>query len=255
MTAPSLPPAFLEIPLAHRGLHGPGVPENSRAAVEAAAAAGYGIEIDLQLSADGVPMVFHDASLDRMTGARGPVRSRDAAELGRIGLKGGDEGIPTFAEVVALVAGRVPLLVELKDQTGTFGPSDGAFERAVAAAAEGYAGDLAFMSYSPALAAGMAQAAPARPRGLVTEAYRPAHWPGLPRDKRRELAKMEAVEEIGAAFVSHGWRALHMPRIAELKARGLPVLSWTVRSAREEAKARRHADNITFEGYLPACAP
>ena len=255
MSAPPLPPAFLTIPLAHRGLHGPGVPENSRAAVAAAIAAGYGIEIDLQVSSDGVPMVFHDSALSRLTAAEGPVRARTAAELGAIRLKGGDEGIPTFAEILALVAGRVPLLVELKDQTGVFGPSDGAFERAVAAVAEGYGGDVAFMSFSPALVAGMAQAAPGRPRGVVTEAYLPEDGPGLPEETRRALASMLAVDWVGAAFVSHDWHALDMPRVAELKARGLPILCWTIRSAEQEAQARRVADNITFEGYPAARAP
>ncbi|MEM9757332.1 MAG: glycerophosphodiester phosphodiesterase family protein, partial [Pseudomonadota bacterium] len=81
-----MPREFLGPPIAHRGLHGPGVPENSLAAVSAAVAAGYGIELDLQVSADGVAMVFHDATLDRMTAACGPVRSRPAAELAALGL-------------------------------------------------------------------------------------------------------------------------------------------------------------------------
>ena len=135
--APPLPAAFLERPIAHRALHGPGRPENSRAAIRAAVAAGYGIEIDVQPSADGVAMVFHDADLDRLTGTAGPIRGRTAADLARLPLHGGDEGIPTLAEVLALVAGRVPLLVEIKDQDGALGPGVGALEAATAAACAG----------------------------------------------------------------------------------------------------------------------
>ena len=97
-----LPAAFLTRPIAHRALHDRAArrPENSRAAIRAAIAAGYGIEIDLQLSADGVPMVFHDETLDRLTAERGPVRARSARELGEIRLKGSEDRIPTLAQVL-----------------------------------------------------------------------------------------------------------------------------------------------------------
>ena len=119
----TLPPAFLRLPIAHRALHdrAQGRPENSRAAIRAAIAAGYGIEIDLQASADGVAMVFHDDDLGRLTGATGPVRARTAAELGAIRLTDAEDGIPTLAEVLEIVAGRVPLLIEIKDQSGEMG--------------------------------------------------------------------------------------------------------------------------------------
>ena len=106
--------------MAHRALWdlSKGRPENSVAAVRAAVEHGYGIEIDLQLSADGVAMVFHDYDLDRLTGARGPVRARSAADLSGIALAGGDEGIPTLTDVLEATGGRVPLLIELKEQSG-----------------------------------------------------------------------------------------------------------------------------------------
>jgi glycerophosphoryl diester phosphodiesterase len=250
MTA--LPDGFLARPVAHRALHGPGRPENSRAGVRAAVAGGWGIEIDLQLSADGVPMVFHDAGLSRLTAASGPVRGRRAAELGAIPLKGGAEGIPTFAEVLEIVGGRVPLVVEIKDQSGEMGPTDGALERAAAEVASGYDGPLAFMSFNPHAVAVLAEAAPGLPRGLVTCAFRPEDWPGLRRARLAELAAIGDVARVGAAFVSHGHRDLGMERVAELKAQGLPVLCWTVRSPAETAAALRVADQITFEGFVPA---
>jgi glycerophosphoryl diester phosphodiesterase len=253
MTAPApLPHGFLARPVAHRALHGPGRPENSRAAVRAAVAGGWGIEIDLQLSADRVPIVFHDAGLARLTAETGPVRERSAEALGAIPLTGSDEGIPTFAEVLGIVGGRVPLLVEIKDQSGIMGPTDGALERAAAEAVRGYDGPLAFMSFNPHAVAAVAEAAPGIPRGLVTCAFRPEDWPGLPPDRCAELAAMGDVPRVGAVFVSHGHRDLSMPRVAELQSRGLPILCWTIRSAAEAAAAMRVADQITFEGFDPS---
>jgi len=146
-----LPRAFLEVPLAHRGLHdiADGRPENSRAAIRAAIDAGYGVEIDVQMSADGTAMVFHDHALDRLTEAKGALRVRTAAQLRAIPLSGGEEGIPDLEEVLDLVAGRVPVLIEVKDQDGAMGPGVGALETAVAQAVDGYAGPLALMSFNP----------------------------------------------------------------------------------------------------------
>ncbi len=244
-----LPQAFRDTPIAHRAYHGPGAPENSRAAIRAAIATGYGIEIDLQLSADGVAMVFHDYELDRLTGASGTVRMRGAAHLQQIGLSGSDETIPTFAEVLDLVAGQVPLLVELKDQDGAMGDALGPLEEATARDLAGYAGPVAVMSFNPHAMARMAKLAPDVPRGLTTCAYEAAHWPTLPDARRAALRTIPDFESVGASFISHHWSDLGNPRVAELKAQGTPILCWTIRSPDDEAQARRIADNITFEHY------
>ena len=156
---PRLPDAFLRAPLAHRALHDvtDGRPENSRAAIRAAIAQGYGIEIDLQLSADDQAMVFHDYALDRLTDGTGPVRAVPAGTLGAMSLLGGDEGIPTLDEVLDLVAGQVPLLIEIKDQDGAMGDNIGPLEASTAAALKGYDGPVAVMSYNPHAVARMAQ--------------------------------------------------------------------------------------------------
>lgn len=251
--SPELPAAFLGAPLAHRGLHdrAAGRIENSRAAVAAAVAAGYGIEIDVQRAADGEAMVFHDAALARLTGAAGLVADHDAAALGRLRLNGGDEGIPTLAEVLALVAGRAALLVEVKDQDGALGPAVGPLEARVAALLAAYDGPVAVMSFNPHAVAALAGAAPDLPRGLTTCAFDRADWP-LPDYRRAELAGIADFDRVGAGFVSHDRRDLGSPAVARLKALGVPVLTWTVRSAAEEAAARRVAGNITFEGYAAA---
>lgn len=244
---------FYDVPFAHRALHdvADGRPENSRAAIRAAIASGYGIEIDVQLSADGAAMVFHDYALDRLTGARGAVRLETARDLAQIKLTGGDEGIPDLREVLELVAGRVPLLIELKDQDGGMGPDIGPLEGATAAALRGYAGLVAVMSFNPHSVARMAELCPDMPRGIVTSAYRHEDWP-LPRATCDRLREVPDYGRVGAMFISHEVDDLTRPRVAELKAEGAMVCCWTVRSAAQEAQARQIADNITFEGYAAA---
>ena len=246
-----LPTAFVQTPLAHRALHDKarGRPENSIAAIRAAVAGGYGIEIDVQPSSDGRAMVFHDYDLGRLTAQKGPIRQRSAAELAQIGLLGGNEAVPTLAAVLAEVAGRVPLLIEIKDQDGVMGPNVGPLEHAVADDLKDYQGDVALMSFNPHSVAALAQAAPNHPRGITTCGYNAADWPLLPEVTRAKLRTIPDYSDVGASFISHGWKDLQDPRVAELKATGAKVLCWTIRSTSDETAARRVADNITFEGY------
>ena len=247
----TLPASFLKTPLAHRAFHdvAQGRPENSRAAIRAAISAGYGIEIDLQLTADNQAMVFHDYGLNRLTETDGTIRQKTAEQAMRIRLSGGDgEGIPGFAEVLELVAGQVPLLVELKDQDGAMGPDVGPLEEAAAAALMGYSGDVAVMSFNPHSVARMADLLPDVPRGLVTSAYIPGDWPLAPAicDHLRGIPDFDRV---GACFISHEVEDLARARVQALRASGVPVLCWTVKSPQIEMQARLLADNITFEGY------
>lgn len=250
---PRLPAAFTTHPIAHRALHdaGAGVIENSPTAIDRAVRAGYGIEIDLQLSADGVPMVFHDGTLDRLTAARGPVRDRTAQELGDIRLSGSEDRIPTLAQVLDRIGGEVPLLIELKDQSGGLGQADTALEDATARCLAGYTGAVAVMSFNPYMMDAMQRLAPEVPRGLTTCGYIPSQWPKLTPEACATLRAITHFEAVGASFVSHDWTDLGSPRVAELKAQGVPILCWTVKSPEVEAEARQIADNVTFEGYLP----
>ena len=251
---PALCADLLKAPLAHRALHdlAHGRPENSRAAVRAAIAAGYGIEIDLQPSRDGVPMVFHDYDLRRLTGRGGPVQGLSAAELGALPLLGGDEGVPTLAEVLALVAGQVPLLIEIKDQDGRMGPDVGALEATAAALILAYSGPVAVMSFNPHSVATFGRYAPDIARGITTSAYRDEGWPLIPASTRQRLREIPDYETVGASFISHEAGDLSCPRVAELKAAGANVLCWTIKSAEAEATARQIAENVTFEGYSAA---
>jgi glycerophosphoryl diester phosphodiesterase len=251
MQRPALPPEFLRAPIAHRGYHDlrAGRPENSLASYRAAMAAGYGIEMDVQVSRDGQAMVFHDEALARLTGADGLVADRDAADLGRIALLGGDEGIPSLPEVLTLVDGRVPLLIEIKDRHGTLTGTDGVLEAAVARALTGYGGPVAVMSFNPASVAELARIAPHLPRGLTTDPFDPEDWSPLPVATCERLRAIPDYDAVGASFISHQAGDLASARVTALRAGGAAILCWTIRSAGDEALARRHADNVTFEGY------
>lgn len=259
MTPPCvpLPPAFLHSAITHRALHdrSHGRIENSPAAIRAAIAHGYAIEIDLQLSSDGIAMVFHDETLERLTAETGPVATRTAAELGTIRLKGSSDCIPTLPQILALVAGQVPLLIEIKDQSLVMGPTDGRLEAATAAALKDYKGDVAVMSFNPACIYRMARLAPQLPRGLTTAAYDAESWHPMPEELCRHFRAIPDYDATGSSFISHEASDLARPRVAELKAQGAAILTWTIRSAMEEATARTVADNVTFEGYLSPQRP
>ena len=247
-----LAPSFLTHPMTHRALHDvkDGRPENSRAAINAAIAAGYGIEIDVQLSSDGAAMVFHDYDLKRLAKDSGPIQQRSATDLGRVILRGSDEGIPTLPEVLELVAGRVPLLIEVKDQDGIMGANVGRLEQAVARDIASYKGALAVMSFNPHSVQQMAIHAPNVARGIVTSAYAPDSWPLLPKGTRDRLRDIPDFDTVGACFISHEVEDLGAARVADLKTRGATILCWTVKSAAQEKEARKVAHNITFEQYL-----
>jgi glycerophosphoryl diester phosphodiesterase len=250
-----LPAVFTGPAIAHRGLHdrAAGRIENSRAAVRAAVEAGYGVEIDVQLSADGEAMVFHDDVLDRLTGRSGPVNALTAAALGQIALTAGAESIPTLAEIIAIVAGRAALLVEIKDQGGRMDATGvGSLEARVAALLASYAGPVAVMSFNPASVIAMRDLAPAIPRGLTACAAAGYDEQHLGPERLAALAAMAEYETAGACFCSYAWRDLPTARTAALRAAGRPVLCWTLRNAADDAAARLHADNVTFEGYAAA---
>lgn len=249
---PQLPRAFLEAPLAHRALHDvtDGRPENSRAAICAAIANGFGIEIDLQLTSDDQAMVFHDYDMGRLTRREGAIRLVSAKDAQATALSGGNgEGIPTLKEVLSLVRGQVPLLIELKDQDGAMGTAIGPLERATVQALDGYEGPVALMSFNPNSVAMMAELAPYVPRGIVTSAYEPSEWP-LPKTVCDHLRGIPDFDRTRSCFISHEVQDLDRPRVAELKQAGARILCWTVKSPEQEKRARKVAENVTFEGYL-----
>ncbi|MGB3147861.1 MAG: glycerophosphodiester phosphodiesterase family protein [Paracoccaceae bacterium] len=249
-----LPGAFLKAPLAHRGYHDAAAhrPENSLSAFRAAVDAGYGIELDVQKSADHQAMVFHDDDLVRMVGRPELVVSLSAAELGRLRLRDSDDYIPTLEELLAMVAGRVPVLIELKERLDSMTPTDGRLEKAVARVLDGYQGPVAVMSFNPHIVAELARVAPKVARGLTTEAYDPAENPFLSPEVCAHLREIPDYDRTHSSFISHQAADLGRPRVSELKAQGADILCWTIRSPEAEAKARQIAVNVTFEGYAAA---
>lgn len=245
----TLPASLLARPVAHRALHDEHVAENSIGAIEAAIEAGYGIEIDIQPSSDGTAMVFHDYDLERLTGKSGPISGRTTDELVQMKLLGGGGTIPTLEQVLECVNGQVPLLIEIKDQDGALGANVAPLAKVVCETLKGYQGDVALMSFNPNTVAACHEYAPDIPRGITTCPYPAEHWPTVPEKVRHELAKIPDFDRVDACFISHQQDDLTSPRVAELKAMGVPVLCWTIRSATMEAEARKIADNITFEGY------
>ena len=223
---------------AHRGLHGGAVPENSPAAFSAAIARGMGIECDVQRTADDNAVVFHDWDVDRLTGATGPVRVRTAAELSQIALAGGAEGIPTLRAMLTLVAGRVPLLIELKTRQGR---RVGPLCRAVRRDLEGYAGPAAVMSFDPRVSAWFRERAPRIVRGLVVSEE------GA-RTLAASLRRHRMLWQARPDFLAYDVRDLPSRFAAAQRTRGLPVLTWTVRSAALRQRAAEHADAPIVEG-------
>ena len=248
-----LPASFLDRPISHRTLHdrSAGRPENSLEGARAAIAQGFGIEIDIQLTKDDQPLVFHDYQLERLTGQTGSVQDNTIEDMGQIGLSGGPTAAPSLADFLKVVDGQVPLLIELKDQDGGLGPRASALEKGVCDALMGYQGDVALMSFNPHMIARCAKFAPDIPRGIVSDPFAAKDWPDVSAERRKELALIDSLDETGSCFISHNVADLDSEHVARIKAEGLPVLCWTVKSAEVEARARKIADNITFEGYLP----
>lgn len=224
-------------PIAHRGYHDltRGRPENSLPAFEAALRSGYAIECDLHPSADGVPVVFHDDDLGRLTGETGCVRDRTAAELRRPTLLGTRERIPTLDELLHLIEGRVPLVIELKHMPGR----DAGFGRAVADRLRHYDGPAALMSFDPALIADMRAAAPELPRGLTAEG-----------DWRTGRDHLTAILRLGINFISYRIQDLPTPLpVFARRVLRIPLICWTVRNPAELSRAKALTDQITFEGF------
>jgi len=227
-------------PFAHRGLHGGGLcggdaPENSLAAFDAAIAVGHGIECDVRLSRDGEVFVFHDDTLDRLTGETGPFAARAAREYDHILLANG-EPVPRLSAMLALVAGRVPLLIEVKAPDRHVVPLCLAVRRAL----EGYRGPVAVMSFNPDVARWFALHAPRVTRGLVVSEEGKK---GLRGRIERHLSLWRARPDFLACDV----RDLPSRFAAAQRARGLAVLTWTVRRAEDEALARAYADQSIHE--------
>jgi glycerophosphoryl diester phosphodiesterase len=243
---------WLKRPFAHRGLHDAarGLIENSASAIKAAMGKGYAIEVDLRCAAGNLPVVFHDASLDRLTDESGPVANRTVAELQRIkiGRSNGDR-ILSLPDLLDLVSAHVPLLLEAKSTWRR----DNVFEANIAAQLAGYPGPVAVMSFDPYAVQAFREVAPTLPRGLVAERFAATdHWKQLDAGQRFAMRHLLTAAFARPHFIAYDVKAL--PALAPAIARsvfGLPLLTWTIRTEEERDRALRYADAIIFEGIEP----
>jgi glycerophosphoryl diester phosphodiesterase len=238
-------------PIAHRGLHDPGagVFENTVSAADAAIAAGFAIECDVQDTADGDAVVFHDHTLDRLTGARGPVRERKAAELSGLAVGGTADRIPTLEAFLDRIAGRTPLVIEIKSRFD----NDPRLTHRTIEVLTAYEGPFVLKSFDPFVVAAVRKTAPKIPRGIVAEgAYVGGEWEKLSREQRHDMANLLHFSATEPDFLS--WRVHDLPSAAPFLCRhlkGLPVMAWTVRTEADRQRAALHADQIVFEGFRP----
>lgn len=241
------------IDFAHRGLHGLSndCPENSLAAIKEAVQHGYGIEIDVQRSADYEAVVFHDANLNRMTSTPGPVVSRTSNQLRQTRLAGCTETIPTLRQVLDLVKGRTPILIEIKSSPGPGVP--GVLEQRVATLLDSYDGPVGVMALSPNPLAWLGLLSPRTPLGnVVTRAHRTNLLRKFLTTATRLARTMGAGSIAKSDFVAVDRRLIGDGSFEAVRQRGKPVLTWTVTSETEADSARHSADALIFEGFLPA---
>ncbi len=238
-------------PIAHRGLHdtSQGIIENTASAFQAAIDAGYAIECDLQEAGDGEPMVFHDGTLDRLTTASGPVSALPAAKLQAVPFKQSGDHMQTLSGLLEQVAGRVPLVIEVKSRWDARGP----FEKRVGDILATYSGPAAVMSFDPNSVRAFKTQHPNLVRGMLGTRFDDDHdWGRLSAARRFMLRHLLEGFTLRPDFIAYDIKAL--PALAPVLARtlaGLPLLTWTVRTPAERHAAERWADAMIFEGFRP----
>lgn len=238
-------------PIAHRGLHGlaTGLIENTASAFLAAIAGGYGIETDLQISSDGEAMVHHDDALGRLTEGDGRLADMSAAALKAVRFKTGGDRILTLHELCELVAGRAPLVIELKSRFD----GDLRLAKRAAEVLANYKGEAAVMSFDPAPIVMTRALAPKLVRGIVAERhYRDHEWDAMPASTKFKLAFLLHAPRTRPHFVAYSVKDLPSPApwVAQ-HLFGRPLLTWTVRSDGDRKNAARYADQMIFEGFRP----
>ncbi|HEY6255999.1 MAG TPA: glycerophosphodiester phosphodiesterase family protein [Xanthobacteraceae bacterium] len=238
-------------PVAHRGLHDAdaGVIENTPSAFAAAVAGNYAIECDLQISADGEAMVHHDDTLGRLTDGSARLDQMTSSALKRVAFKSTHDHMISVGELCELVAARVTLVIELKSGH----PGDERLAARTAAVLSGYAGLAAVMSFDPAQIAPLRKIAPRLTRGLVAQSQ-PSDpgATGIFERSRRALAYCQDALRAHPQFIAYSVKDLPaaLP-LAARRLRGLPLLTWTVRSREDRQRAARWADQMIFEGFRP----
>src|SRR5690349_3458835 len=247
----SAPTWLTKRPVAHRGLHDAarGIIENMPAAASAAVAGNFAIECDIQLTADGEAMVHHDDALGRLTEGSGLLSTKTAAELKAVKFKNTSEQMMTLGDLCTLVAGRVPLVVEVKSHFD----GDRKLVRRMAEVLSSYSGPVVGMSFDPDQVLALRQIAPNLPRGIVAQRdYDDDYWNKLTKEQRDSMLYLRHGFHTQPHFVAFWVNQLPAP--APWIARnifGCPLLTWTVRTPEQRARAAEYADQMIFEGFVP----
>lgn len=243
-------------PIAHRGLHAreSGIVENTLSAAQAAIERGFSIECDVQLTGDGEAVVFHDFNLDRLTGSRGAVAKKNLSDVAQLAMKETQDHIPTLSEFLDVIAGRAPLIVEIKSRYD----GDWRLTERVAEITADYEGPIAIKSFDPYVIAHLRENAERlgtdrRPLGIVAQArYDDGEWQSRPQALRENLAAFLHYPQSRPDFLS--WRVDDLPHATPFLLRSQldrPVIAWTVRREEQRALAGKWADQIVFEGFVP----
>jgi glycerophosphoryl diester phosphodiesterase len=238
-------------PVAHRGLHDAarGIIENMPGAAQAAVAGNFSIECDIQLTSDGEAMVHHDDALGRLTEGSGALLDKTAAELKAVKFKDTPECMMSLGDLCTLVAGRVPLVIEVKSHFD----GDRRLVTRMAEVLASYQGPVVGMSFDPDQVLALREKMPTLPRGIVAEReYTAADWPEATPAQRRGMEHLRHAFRTRPHFVAF-W-VNELPAAAPWIARnifGLPLLTWTVRTPEQRERAARHADQMIFEGFRP----
>ena len=238
-------------PVAHRGLHDAarGIIENMPGAAKAAIAGNFAIECDIQLTVDGEAMVHHDDELGRLTEGSGALLQKTAAELKAVRFENTDEHMMTLADLCSLVAGRVPLVIEVKSHFD----GDRKLVKRMAEVLASYQGPAVGMSFDPDQVLALRELLPSRPRGIVAQrSYEDEYW-----------AKLTEAQRDGMLYLRHGFQTQphfvafkvdHLPAPAPWIARnvfGCALLGWTVRTPEQRTRVGQYADQMIFEGFVP----
>ncbi len=244
----------LNRPVAHRGLHNSknGIIENSSSAFAAAISKNYAIECDLQLSKDGVPMVFHDETLDRITDKSGKIYDFNAKELRKIPLSNSknNDKILQFTELLTQIDGRVVLAVELKPQ-GNKERNELLAKKAVAAI-KNYSGAIAFISFVPEILQYCKKFGFNGPIGIIVAKFdSKAAKEKIPPLKRFILRNMLHYPITRFDFLDVDHKALDLLSVRIFRKFGFPIACWTVTSQQEADEALKYCDQIAFENFIP----
>jgi glycerophosphoryl diester phosphodiesterase len=238
-------------PVAHRGLHdrARGIVENMPSAALAAIDGHFAIECDVQLIGDGEAMVHHDDALGRLTEGSGALLGLTASALKEVRFRDTSERMMSLADLCILVRGRVPIIVEVKSHFD----GDRRLVKRMAEVLASYSGPVAGMSFDPDQVVALREMLPELPRGIVAQRhYTETDWPEATPAQRTGMRHLKHALRTQPQFVAYWVNDLPAP--APWIARhifGLPLLTWTVRTAEQRARATRYADQMIFEGFHP----